>query len=71
MNSTKEFAWRRFFENVAEPLFLLNRQQYLIHFNERFRELTGLPAAKLQRLSCGSRSFPPGTRPGDASLRFC
>src|SRR5262245_20062901 len=56
--SEHEFRWHLFFHRAAEPLFLLNRQQYLLYFNQPFKELTGLPAARLRQLSCAARAFP-------------
>src|SRR5436309_16132840 len=44
--------WRRIFQHVAEPLFLLNRHRRLVFVNRAWEELTGLPFAAVR----GARS---------------
>ena len=59
------FAWQRFFQRSTEPLFVLNRQGYVLFVNRAWEQLTGLPAAQAKRLSCRR----PQPVPPDASWR--
>src|SRR2546430_2611173 len=63
--SDDDFRWRSFFQRCREPLFVLNRQRYLLFVNRAFEELTRLDAATLHRLRC-RRSRP--ARAGQAWL---
>jgi PAS domain S-box-containing protein len=58
--SDQAFRWRAFFQRSTEPLFLLNRQCYLLFVNRAWERLTGLGAAQSKRMSCRSTA-PPKT----------
>src|SRR5437764_385050 len=60
--SDQEFRWQAFFQRCTEPLFVLNRQQYLLHANPALQQLTNLSAKQLKRLSCRRQEpAPPGS----------
>jgi DNA-binding NtrC family response regulator len=50
--SEQTFRWQAFLQRSTEPLFLLNRQQYLLFVNRAFEELARQTAAQLRRLYC-------------------
>src|SRR5438105_204778 len=46
--SDSDFRWRSFFQSSSEPLFVLNRQRYILHVNAPFEQLTRLAAQQLR-----------------------
>ncbi len=56
--SDADFRWQAFFQRSTEPLFVLNRQRYLLFVNRALETLTGLPAAQLKRIHCAGRTPP-------------
>jgi DNA-binding NtrC family response regulator len=48
----QDFRWRAFFQRCTEPLFLLNRQCYLLFVNRAWEQLAGLAAGQVKRLYC-------------------
>ncbi|HKB40077.1 MAG TPA: PAS domain S-box protein, partial [Gemmataceae bacterium] len=55
--SDEDFRWRAFFQRSTDPLFVLNRQGYLLFVNSAWEKLTGMGAAQARRLYC-HRSQP-------------
>jgi DNA-binding NtrC family response regulator len=53
--------WQAFFQRAREPLFVLNRRRRLLFVNRAWEELTGLTAADVWMLACGTRG---ATEPG-------
>jgi DNA-binding NtrC family response regulator/PAS domain-containing protein len=58
----QDFRWRAFFQRSTDPLFLVNRQGYLLFVNRAWVKLTGVSAARAKRLWC-RRSRLPEDRP--------
>src|SRR5262245_13171189 len=48
----EDFRWHAFFQRCTEPLFLLNRQSYLLFVNQVWERLTGLTDEQAHRLYC-------------------
>ncbi len=68
--SDADFRWQAFFQRCSEPLFLLNRQQYLLFANQAFEELTGLSSEECKRLSCAAPHPPAPDKPWSRILAF-
>src|SRR5260370_11342351 len=58
----QDFRWRAFFQRSTDPLFLINRQGYVLFVNRAWEKLTGVSAAQAKRLWC-RRSRLPTDRP--------
>lgn len=56
------FRWRAFFQRSSDPLFLINRQGYILFVNRAWETLTGISAAQAKRLWC-RRTRLPADRP--------
>ncbi len=50
--SDEDFRWRGFFQRSTDPLFVLNRQCYLLFVNAAFERLAGVGAAEARRMYC-------------------
>src|SRR5262249_20577956 len=50
--SDEDFRWRAFFQRSTDPLFVLNRQGYLLFVNAAWEKLTGVGAAQARRMYC-------------------
>src|SRR5947199_205700 len=50
--SDEDFRWRAFFQRSTDPLFVLNRQCYLLFVNAAWEKLTGIGTAPARRLYC-------------------
>src|SRR5262245_39163408 len=50
--SDENFRWRAFFQRSTDPLFVLNRQGYLLFVNGAWEQLTGVSAAQARRMYC-------------------
>jgi DNA-binding protein Fis len=50
--SREDFRWRSFFQRSTDPLFVLNRQCYLLFVNAAWEKLTGIGTAAARRLYC-------------------
>lgn len=61
--SDLHFRWQAFFQRSTEPLFVLNRQQYLLFVNHAFEHLSRQTAAQLHRMYCNR---PDPARPGQS-----
>jgi hypothetical protein len=68
--SDADFRWQAFFQRCTEPLFLLNRQQYLLFVNDAFEKLTGLSAEECKRLSCAVPRPPAPDKPWSRTLAY-
>src|SRR4051812_1557939 len=50
--SDEDFRWRAFFQRSTDPLFVLNRQCYLLFVNAAWEKVTGIGRAPARRLYC-------------------
>jgi DNA-binding NtrC family response regulator/PAS domain-containing protein len=57
------FRWRAFFQRSTDPLFLVNRQGYILFVNRAWEKLTGLSAAQARRLWCRRARLPKDRPP--------
>jgi DNA-binding NtrC family response regulator len=60
MTTERVFRWQALFQQVNEPLFVLNRERRLLFVNRAWEALTGVPAAEARGWVCTERGTAVG-----------
>ncbi|MBI1832561.1 MAG: PAS domain-containing protein, partial [Planctomycetes bacterium] len=66
-----DFRWQGFFQNAAQPVFLLNRQRRILFVNRAWEACTGLLLAEVKGRACRRRGASSPMEADDAILAAC